>query len=272
MLDRTVPPIPDTQIVQADNLSVRIAASSSDLTQDIATQTLKYLQSRLVQQEKVTIILATGNSQLQFLEQIVSSDNLDWSRIVLFHLDEYLGISADHPGSFRYYLHHKVENRVNPRLFHYINGDASQPLDECQRYSNLLQQQSIDLCLLGIGDNGHLAFNEPSVAEFDDSHLVKIVQLETKTRQQQVKGGSFPNFDAVPSYAYTLTIPAICATKKIFCLAGGKHKAGVVNQTLTKEISTDFPATILRKQSQATLFCDRDSVSLYEATLSENDS
>lgn len=270
MLDRTVPPIPDTQIVQADNLTIRIAASDSDLTQDIATQTLDYLQSQLAQQETVTIILATGNSQLQFLEKIVSNDNLDWSRIVLFHLDEYLGICADHPGSFRHYLHHKVEKRVSPRMFHYIEGDASQPLNECLRYRNLLQQQSIDLCLLGIGDNGHLAFNEPSVAEFDDPHLIKLVQLETKTRQQQVNGGYFPDFDAVPSYAYTLTIPAICATKKIFCLAGGKHKAGVVNQTLTQKISTNFPATILREQSQATLFCDHDSISLYEATVSES--
>ena len=146
-----------------------------------------------------------------------------------------------------------------------------QPLEECLRYGDLLQKQSIDLCLLGIGDNGHIAFNEPSVAEFDDPHLIKIVQLETKTRQQQVNGGSFPNINAVPSYAYTLTIPAICATKKIFCLAGGKHKAEVVNQTLTQRISTEFPATILRQQSQATLFCDRDSISLYEATVSEND-
>jgi len=271
MLDRTVPPIPDTQIVRIDNLSMRIAASNSDLTQDIATQTLSYLQSRLAQQETVTIILATGNSQLEFLAQIAASDNLDWSRIVLFHLDEYLGISADHPGSFRYYLHHKLENKVHPRIFHYIKGDASQPLNECLRYGELLKQQSIDLCLLGIGDNGHLAFNEPSVAEFDDPYLVKLVQLETKTRQQQVNGGYFNDFTVVPSYAYTLTISAICTAKKIFCLASGRHKAEVVNQTLTQKISTDFPATILRKQSQATLFCDRESISLYEATLSEND-
>ncbi len=243
-----------------------------------------YLQSLLEQQETVSIILATGNSQLKFLDaiakpsrirawrrvrgesSIASGNKLDWSRIILFHLDEYLGIAADHPGSFRYYLRSKLEQRVQPRIFNYIEGDALQPLAECSRYANLLQQQAIDLCLLGIGDNGHLAFNEPSVADFNDPQAVKLVRLETKTRQQQVNGGYFANLSDVPSYAYTLTIPTICAAKKIFCLAGGKHKAEVVKQTLTSAITPSFPATILRTLPQATLFStvncisDRDSI------------
>ncbi|MEN9521508.1 MAG: hypothetical protein RLZZ381_4096, partial [Cyanobacteriota bacterium] len=132
---------------------------------------------------------------------------------------------------------------------------------ECDRYSNLLQQQAIDLCMLGIGDNGHLAFNEPSVADFQDPQVVKLVKLENKTRQQQVNGGYFPDLATVPSYAYTLTIPAICAAKKVFCLAGGSHKTEVVRQTLSKAIAPDFPATILRTLPHATLFCDRDSFS-----------
>ena len=204
--------------------------------------------------------MATGNSQLQFLDAIASNNNLDWSRIILFHLDEYLGIKAQHPGSFRYYLRHKVEKRVNPLQFNYIQGDAVEPLNECDRYSQLLQQQAIDLCLLGIGDNGHLAFNEPNLADFQDRFGVKLVKLETKTRQQQVNGGYFPNLEAVPNYAYTLTMPAICASKKIFCLAAGKHKLEVVRKTLNDPISPNFPATILRQQSQAILFCDRDSM------------
>jgi glucosamine-6-phosphate deaminase len=115
--------------------------------------------------------------------------------------------------------------------------------------------------MLGIGDNGHLAFNEPSVADFQDPQVVKLVKLENKTRQQQVNGGYFPDLATVPSYAYTLTIPAICAAKKVFCLAGGSHKTEVVRQTLSKAIAPDFPATILRTLPHATLFCDRDSFS-----------
>lgn len=254
MPDRTVPLRP-TQITKVGDLSVRIAHSANELTQDAATLAQDYLQSLLKQQETVSIILATGNSQLKFLDKIVNANKIDWSRIILFHLDEYLGIAADHPGSFRYYLHSKVEQRVQPHRFNYIEGDAPQPLLECSRYSNLLQQQSIDLCLLGIGDNGHLAFNEPTVADFQDTEIVKLVKLETKTRQQQVNGGYFPNLESVPHYAYTLTIPTICTAKKIFCLAGGNHKAEVVRQTLENAIAPCFPATILRTLPQATLFC-----------------
>ena len=264
MPDRTVP-FSATQITKIDELGVRIAPSAANLSQDAASLAQDYLRSLLKQQPTVSIILATGNSQLGFLAAMAQAKQLDWSRIILFHLDEYLGISAAHPGSFRYYLRHHVEQKLQPRLFNYITGDAAQPLQECDRYRNLLQQQAIDLCLLGIGNNGHLAFNEPSVADFNDSQVIKIVKLETKTRQQQVNGGYFSDLDAVPGYAYTLTIPTICASKKIFCLAGGSHKTDVVKQTLNNAIAPSFPATILRTLPQATLFCtvnptgDRDS-------------
>ena len=254
MPDRTLPSR-TTQVTKIGDLSVRVASSAIELSQTAATMAMDYLEFRLQQQETVSIILATGNSQLDFLKAVATGNQLDWSRVVLFHLDEYLGISAEHPGSFRYYLRHKVEQQVNPRQFHYLAGDAKQPLKECDRYSQLLQQQTIDLCMLGIGDNGHLAFNEPRVADFADPHTVKLVQLESTTRQQQVNGGYFPNLAAVPSYAYTLTIPTITAARKIFCLAGGEHKQEVVRQTLTREISPDFPATALRTMPQATLFC-----------------
>lgn len=283
MPDRTLPSL-NTQVIKIDDLSVRISASAAELTQDIVMLAQEYLQSLLQQQATVRIILATGNSQLDFLlaigrglgvyphkryaeryplgpnqEAIAQENQLDWSRIIFFHLDEYLGIAADHPGSFRDYLRHKVEKQVQPRQFHYIEGDAQQPLAECDRYSNLLQQQTIELCMLGIGDNGHLAFNEPTVADFQDPQVVKLVKPETKTRQQQVNGGYFADLAAVPSYAHTLTIPAICAAKQIFCLAGGSHKVGVVRQTLENAIAPNFPATILRTLPHATLFCDRNS-------------
>lgn len=257
MPDRTLPLSLDTQVIKIDDLSVRISPTAADLTQDVARLVQEYLQSLLQRQETVSIILATGNSQLEFLQAIAQGHQLDWSRIILFHLDEYLGIAADHPGSFRYYLRQKVELHVQPRQFYYLVGDALQPLAECDRYRHLLQQQTIDLCMLGIGDNGHLAFNEPSVADFNDSQVVKLVKLETKTRQQQVNGGYFPDLASVPNYAYTLTIPAIRTAQRVFCLAGGINKQGVVKQTLEQAIAPDFPATILRTFPQATLFCDQ---------------
>ena len=254
MLDRTVP-LRDDRTIKVDDLSVFVADSTAQLAQNVATLAREYLESLLRQQDSVSIILATGNSQLKFLDAIATGNKLDWSRIILFHLDEYLGISAEHPSSFRYYLRHQVERRVQPDTFNYIQGDALQPLAECSRYSHLLQQQTIDLCMLGIGDNGHLAFNEPSVADFNDREVIKLVRLENKTRQQQVNSGHFDDIAVVPKYAYTLTIPTICAAKKIFCLAGGSHKAEIVQQTLSNAIAPAFPATILRTLPQATLFC-----------------
>lgn len=247
---------------QVNKLSVRVYNSSLDLATDAARLAASYLRSLLGDRERVRVILATGNSQLQFLDRIANATDLDWSRVVFLHLDEYLGITAHHPGSFRYYLKQEVEQRITQAQFHYIEGDALEPLAECNRYRQLIQQEAIDLCLLGIGENGHLAFNEPSVADFKDSQDIKIVKLESRTRQQQVKGGYFSTIETVPQYAYTLTIPTICAAKKIICLAGGKRKAEIVKTILRGKISASVPASILQQQPQATLFLDRDSACL----------
>lgn len=155
-----------------------------------------------------------------------------------------------------------MENLVKPLEFHYIEGDAKEPLVECDRYSKLLKAQPIDLCCLGIGENGHLAFNEPSVADFNDPHSVKLVKLDNSTQQQQVDGGFFLHLEAVPQYAFTLTLPMICSAKKILCLAPGKRKDKAVKQMLSGCISTNCPASVLRTQAQATLFLDADSASL----------
>lgn len=248
---------------QVDNLTVRLC-SPTTLTDDAAKIAQNYLSSLLKTQNQATVILATGNSQLKFLEALIALGGIDWSRVVFFHLDEYLGISAQHPASFRYYLHKNVEKRVNAADFHYITGDADQPLLECDRYSQLLQAQTIDLCFLGIGENGHLAFNEPSVASFDETRQIKLVKLENATRQQQVGEGHFLSVEDVPQYAFTLTIPQICLSKKILCLAPEKRKATAVQAMLQLPISPNCPAAVLRQHSQAILFLDSDSASLLD--------
>ncbi|GBE92616.1 glucosamine-6-phosphate deaminase [Nostoc cycadae] len=247
---------------RVDDLQVQVYNSEAEMAENVAQITRKYLKDILEKQGKAAVLLATGNSQLKFLDALIQLGGVDWSKITLFHLDEYLGITADHPASFRRYLRERVENKLTPQEFHYIEGDTLEPVAECDRYTQLLQAQPIDLCCLGVGENGHLAFNDPSVANFQDPYSVKLVKLDLVNRQQQVNTGYFPNIDSVPQYAFTVTLPLICSANKIICLAPEKRKAQVVKQMLQQTISTDCPASILRHQSQATLFLDTNSASL----------
>ncbi|KOP27598.1 glucosamine-6-phosphate deaminase [Hapalosiphon sp. MRB220] len=245
-----------------DDLNVQTYNCETDLAENVAEIARNYLQEVLQKKGHAAVLLATGNSQIKFLDALIALSGMDWSQVTCFHLDEYLGISADHPASFRHYLRERFHKRVNLKKFHYIEGDALEPLLECDRYSKLLQAQPIDLCCLGVGENGHIAFNDPSVANFQDPYSVKLVRLDQANHQQQVKQGHFPSLETVPKYAFTVTIPMICSAKKILCLAPGSHKAKIVQQILQGNISTDCPASILRKYSQATLFLDQDSASL----------
>lgn len=247
---------------RVDALSVRQYHNEAELALDAAQLCQNYLQSVLLQKGTATIILATGNSQIKFLDALTALEGVDWSKVTCFHLDEFLGIDSEHPASFRRYLKERVENRVTPFQFHYLEGDAGQPLDECLRYTQLLQAQAIDLCCLGVGGNGHLAFNEPSVADFNDPHHVKLVKLDESTRLAQMKSGDFPVLEAVPQYAFTLTIPMLCSAQKILCLAPGKHKASAVKTMLQGSIFEDYPASILRTQAQAILCLDADAATM----------
>jgi glucosamine-6-phosphate deaminase len=247
---------------RVSQLQVNIYKSEAEIARAAAEIVYEYLYNLLQTKQTATILLATGNSQLKFLDELISFGGIDWSRVICFHLDEYLGISPDHSASFRRYLREKVEIKVKPQVFHYIQGDTQQPLIECARYSLLLQAQDIDLCLLGIGENGHLAFNDPRVADFNDPYTVKLVKLDEINRQQQVNTGYFPHIEQVPQYAFTVTLPAICTAKKIICLAPSSRKAEIVAKMLKGEVTTSCPASILRNQPQATLFLDTHSASL----------
>ncbi len=254
-------PTPTTSL-KIDALPVRIYASRADVSAAAAVEVHSYLSTLQERQASVAVILATGNSQIEFLKQLVAMGGIEWSRITLFHMDEYLGISADHEASFRRYMRERVESLVKPKVFHYLGGDCLEPLDECERYSALLRAQPIDLCCLGIGENGHLAFNDPPVANFDDKRLVKIVQLDLACKLQQANEGHFPSVEAVPPYALTLTIPALFSARKIVCLCPETRKAKAVKAALQGPISTACPASYLRTQSHASLLLDLDSAAL----------
>ncbi|MCT7948652.1 glucosamine-6-phosphate deaminase [Ancylothrix sp. C2] len=252
----------DIKTFQVGALRVQIYGSAAEMAEHSAQIAGEYLQEILKQKNSANIILATGQSQIEFLQNLVAKAELDWSKITLFHLDEYLGIDANNPASFRYYLREKVEKLVKPKEFYYLEGDTNQPLQECERYSQLLQAYPSDLVCLGIGDNGHIAFNEPAVADFEDPKTVKLVKLESTTRLQLLNGGDFPEIELVPQYAFTLTIPVICAAKKILCFAPKKRKAKIIQTILESSITPKIPASILRNQPQATLFLDNDSASI----------
>ena len=229
------------------------------MARDAAEIASEYLQRTLTQQGNAAVVLATGNSQIQFLEAMVAIGCVNWSRVTLFHMDEYLGLEATHPASFRHYMKERVESRLKPLAFHYLRGDSLEPLSECARYAQLLQAQPIDLCCLGIGENGHLAFNDPPVADFNDPRRVKIVKLDDACRAQQVGEGHFPHVNAVPQYAVTLTIPTLCSAKRMMCIVPEGRKAKAVRSALEGPITPNCPASYLRSQSQATLFLDSSS-------------
>jgi glucosamine-6-phosphate deaminase len=254
--------MPAAKSFRVDDLTVQVYDSEAEMSQEAAKVVQQYLQDVVRRQNTARLLLATGNSQIQFLQALIELGGVDWDKITCFHLDEYLGIAANHPASFRYYLRERVEQQIHPQQFHYIEGDTLQPLLECDRYTQLLQTQPIDLCFLGIGDNGHIAFNDPDVADFQDPYMVKLVKLDQHNRQQQVNTGYFPNIINVPQYAFTVTIPLICSARKIICLAPTKRKAKIVQTMLHGDITNNCPASILRQQPQATLFLDIDAAQM----------
>lgn len=262
MVDKLSKPI-DCFLVDA--LTVNVYDSEHDMALAAAQIAQTYLIKTIASQGHARIVFATGKSQLIFLKNLINLGGVNWQKITCFHLDEYLGLTPDHPGSLRHYLQENLGKLFSAQQFHYIQGEALEPLQECDRYTQLLQVAPIDLVLLGIGQNGHIAFNDPSVANFQDPYTIKLVRLDKENRQQQYQQGWFPTLNDVPQYAFTLTIPTICQARKIICLAPDQRKADIVKTMLTGTINPACPVSILRRQPQATLFLDIHSASLLDS-------
>ena len=252
-------PIVPVREFKVDQLNVRVHEDSRDMALDAAYHAESYLAPKASSQPGV--ILATGNSQLEFLDFWTQSTQIAWNQITLFHMDEYLGISDQHPASFRRYMREKVEAVLRPKRFEYLSGDSAEPILECDRYEHALRSIPIPLCCLGIGENGHLAFNDPPVANFEDSRWVKVVQLDEACRLQQVGEGHFPNLEQTPQYALSLTIPGLVQAEKMLCICPDERKAEAVKNALTGPINTSCPASILRRHPNACLFLDSGSAS-----------
>lgn len=241
---------------QADKLEVKLFETNDILGQAAAKSVAGILQEAIAQRGSANLILATGASQFKFLEHL-QKQTIDWQKIIVFHLDEYKDLPETHPASFRKYLKERILEQVNPREVHYLNGDAPDVDAEVIRYEKLLKEHSIDVACIGIGENGHIAFNDPPVADFNDPKLVKVVELDEACRLQQLGEGWFPSLSDVPKEALSLTIPAIMRAKRISCVVPGVQKAKAVFNTLNQEISTECPATILREHPHAILYLDR---------------
>jgi glucosamine-6-phosphate deaminase len=245
-----------------DHLTVHIFNDGLEVAAYAAEKAGTYLVEQLASQPEVRVMLATGNSQIRFLSQLQKNPRIDWQRLVLFHMDEYLGIAETHKSSFRFYMREKVERLVQPKKFHYIIGDAPEPIQECDRYEGLLREKPLDLICLGVGENGHLAFNDPPVANYDDKRWVKIVQLDEACKAQQVNEGHFPSLEAVPPYALTVTLPGLFSARRMICSCPEKRKAVAVKNALEGPIAPSCPASYLRKCSSAEILLDKDSASL----------
>jgi len=209
--------------------------------------------------DAVNIIFAAAPSQNEMLATLIAAEGIDWSRVNAFHMDEYAGLAVPEPQSFGIFLKEKLFDVLKFRSVSYINGKAADLDDECERYGALLAEHPADIVCMGIGENGHIAFNDPPVADFNDAKAVKMVELDAICRQQQVNDGCFPTLADVPTHALTLTVPALMRGKYIFCTVPAATKAEAVKRTLNDEIGVACPATILRTHENATMYCDADS-------------
>ncbi len=248
-------------IFKKDQLNVRVFNSPYLLATQAATFVTDKLKEIIEGNGHARIVLATGASQFSYYEELIHCD-IDWKKITVFHLDEYLGLPENHPASFRKYLKDRILDVVNPGKIHFLQGDAENPAEECRRYGALLEEEDIDLACIGIGENGHIAFNDPAVADFNDKKLVKVVELDNDCRKQQLGEGWFRTLDEVPSHALSLTIPAIMRSKMISCVVPEIRKAPAVKSTLEGSITEKCPASILRAHPDAVLFLDSNSSSL----------
>lgn len=247
-----------------DRLEARIFPDRDAMGAAAARFAADLIVKACAERGEARVIFACAPSQNEFLAALTSThrDEIDWSKVTAFHMDEYVGFSGSRTESFRHYLHtHLIEQLPAPPLFHEIRGEAPVVADECARYSALLGEKSIDLVCLGIGENGHLAFNDPPVADFHDPHLIKMVELDDACRTQQVNDGCFPNFDAVPQHALTLTVPALFSARSVSAVVPGPRKAEAVRATLLGPVATACPASILRKHGHAVLHLDAQSAS-----------
>lgn len=247
---------------RADQLNVHVYQSRPAMGKAAAAVIGSEIRRLIDQKGRAVVIFASAPSQNEFLLALVDTPGIDWSRVTAFHLDEYLGMTSAAPQSFRLFLIDRLVNKVPLGKFHGLTGEAPDGAAEAKRYAALLKENPPDFAVLGIGENGHLAFIDPPFCDFADPEAVKVVQLDDVCRQQQVNDGAFNTLEEVPSNALSLTIPTLMALPKLFAIAPGPAKRQAIKLTVEGPIATTCPASILREHREAHLFIDKDSAEL----------
>jgi glucosamine-6-phosphate deaminase len=250
-----------TKVIAVGTMKLEIHESeraAGEAAAQSAAQALKQLETT---RSQIGVVFATGTSQLETLHALTAMEGLPWGKVHGFHLDEYLGIDENHPASFRRYLRENLTSRVPIADFHEIDGSSSEPDRVRREYAASLERADPQLCLLGIGENGHLAFNDPHEADFHDREAMRVVTLDPACRQQQLSEGWFSTFEEVPAQALTLTIPTLMKIPRLIVSVPGRRKARSVRRTVEDPVSPACPATILRFHPDVTLYLDRESAS-----------
>ena len=241
-------------------MHIKIFDTKQELGKSGARDAAEIINRAIRERDSAYVIAATGASQFEFLDALVL-EPIDWTKVTFFHLDEYVGLPESHPASFRRYLKERILSRVHPRAFHFINGEADDVHEECRRVGQLITQRTVDVAFVGIGENGHLAFNDPP-ANFDTDEPYISVNLDDACRQQQVGEGWFESVDEVPAQAISMSIKQILRSREILCIVPDQRKAKAVKSAVELNVSAMHPASILQTHDRVMLFLDRDSSSL----------
>jgi len=245
-----------------DKLKVKILPNRKEMGKISHEDFAETVKKLLKEKETISIIFAAAPSQNDFLERITSDKDIDYTKIIAYHMDEYIGLPKNHEAGFGNFLNRSLFSKCPFKEVHYINGNTKSPEEECERYSKLLNSTHIDIVCMGVGQNGHIAFNDPAEADFNDPNTVKVVKLDEICRQQQVNDGCFKNINEVPKHAFTVTIPALMKADYHFCIVPTKLKANAIKKMLEETISKDCPASILRTKINSILYLDADAASL----------
>lgn len=242
------------------NLPVYVFEDRAQMGVAAAADAAKRINAAIEKNGVANVVFAAAPSQNDMLENLLKED-IDWSKVRGFHQDEYVGIDENEPAGFGNWLRRAIFDKVNFKELHYLLCDVDQVEEKCAEYAELLKKYPIDVILLGIGENGHMAFNDPAVADFEDPKMIKVVELDDVCRQQQVNDGCFATLDDVPKYAMSLTMSYIMSVPEAVCVVPTDRKANAVYNALTGPVTTACPASILRQHKSAALYLDKDSAS-----------
>jgi glucosamine-6-phosphate deaminase len=242
-------------------MQIRVFDTKSELGRAAAQQAAAAIAEATTARGRARVIAATGASQFEFLEALVAAPGLDWPRVEVFHLDEYVGMPETHPASFRRYLKERLVSRVKPMAFHALAGDAADIAAVCREASDRIREAPVDVAFVGIGENGHLAFNDPP-ADFETEQPYLVVDLDEACRRQQLGEGWFPTLDDVPRQAISMSIRQILKAREILCVVPDARKAQAVRDCLSGPVSPLHPASALQQHEKTTVLLDRDSAAL----------